>query len=127
MRAELAVRVANKAENFFYSGWRPMAGHLLNLLTFLIGIAIVYAIFTAVFTGKAEVLTLVLNALIGISAFLAILGSVVGVTAWGRSYEQGKALAPGGGNGGNGEAPKPPDVASIVRETLKALPAKLKR
>lgn len=117
MRAELVARCADKSSSFFYSGWRPMAGHLLNLLTFLIGMAIVYAMFKGVFTGNNETLTLVLNSLVGISAFLAILGSVVGVTAWGRSYEQAKAMQPAG------DAPAapaaPPDVMSIVKATLK--------
>lgn len=121
MRAELAVRTVDKNSSFFYSGWRPMAGHLLNLLTFLIGIAIVYAMFKGVFTGNNETLSLVLNSLVGISAFLAILGSVVGVTAWGRSYEQGKALTPPAEAPAAPAAPALPDVASIVRQTLKTI------
>lgn len=119
MRAELMAHTADKSSSFFYSGWRPMAGHLLNLLTFLIGIAIVYAMFKGVFTGNNETLQLVLNSLVGISAFLAILGSVVGVTAWGRSYEQGKALQPAGDAAPAAAVPATLDVASIVKQTLK--------
>jgi hypothetical protein len=126
MAAELAARSQDRNDSFLYSGWRPMAGHLLNMLTFLIGIALVYSMFKAVFTGDNATLSMLLNSLVGLSAFLAILGSVVGVTAWGRSYERGKALDATAEVATSPAAapPAPLDVASIVRQTIKQVTGK---
>lgn len=126
MRAEVQARINDKSMSFFYSGWRPLAGHILNLLVVAIGACIVVAMVTAITTGKADVLTLILNSLLAISAFLAIPGSVVGVTAWGRSFEIGKAAAPAPMASTTAVVPTPiaapaPDVASIVAATVKAL------
>lgn len=90
--ANLAAVIAGKSISVFQSGWRPFAGWLLNALVALIGLAIVYSMFKAIFLGDTKVLEIILASILSLTAFLAIPGSVVGVTAWGRSYEQGKAL-----------------------------------
>jgi len=89
VNATMRARIGH--EHWFYSGWRPMAGWILDVHAFLFGALLMVAIALAI-DGNPGPLSIMQETWPLVAAYFTGLAAVVGVYAWGRSRTQTEAI-----------------------------------
>ncbi len=89
MRAELGH------EHWFFTGWRPAAGWILDFYAVVLGAMLSAAAFLSAFMGQSAPLKTLTDAWPIFAAFFGVLAALVGVYVFARSKEKAVAIEAG--------------------------------